>query len=92
MMLTIQALEVQLASLQLFLQSISRRVFGWLVGGFHFFVVSLPVINIRRPRDALRILTNNLVLPIIGALCIPGVNRQLSTLAACVDRAMHGTV
>jgi hypothetical protein len=93
MMFSMQALEVQLASLQLFLQSISRRVFGWLVGGFHFFAISFPAINdIRRPRDALQILVTNLVLPIIGALCIPGVNRQLSTLAACVDRAIHGIV
>ena len=91
MMSSMQALEVQLASLQLLLQSISRRVLGWLTWGFHFFAISLPDINkFRQPWAGLRLLVTNVVLPIIGTLCIPGSNPQVLTLAVCVDRVMHG--
>jgi hypothetical protein len=93
MMFSMQALEVQLASHQLLLQSISRRVFGWVAWGFHLFAINFPSVNdFGRPWAAQRLLIINIVLPIIGTSCIPASNRQVLTLAACIDRAMHGLV
>ncbi|KAH8906203.1 HET-domain-containing protein [Coniochaeta sp. PMI_546] len=88
-----QAVEVHFASLHLLLQSISRRLSTWLVGGFHLFVICIPFIDdFRRPSATVRFLTVQKVVPIIGALCIPGSSRQALTLTGCVDLAMHDIV
>jgi hypothetical protein len=82
---SMQSLEVQLASLQLLLQSVSRRVFRWLTGGFQLLAISF--VDINRPWIPLPLVVS-IVLVIIGALCFPGS----LTLATCVDWGMQVVV